>query len=104
MQLGDIITKVFYIKEAEFRLRRNGKIVDSFNLYISKLKKGYIEDGQVIENVDEVIDKIFVPFYTTRENGSGIGLSFARQVMVMHNGYIEVNSKPNLSTTFSLYF
>ncbi|PRM88727.1 methyl-accepting chemotaxis protein [Aliarcobacter cryaerophilus] len=40
-----------------------GKIVDSFNLYISKLKKGYIEDGQVIENVDEVIDKISQGFY-----------------------------------------
>ncbi len=40
-----------------------GKIVDSFNLYISKLKKGYIEDGQVIENVDEVIDKIAQGFY-----------------------------------------
>ena len=40
-----------------------GKIVDSFNLYISKLKKGYIEDGKVIENVDEVIDKIAQGFY-----------------------------------------
>ena len=40
-----------------------GKIVDSFNQYISQLKKGYIEDGQVIENVDEVIDKIAQGFY-----------------------------------------
>ncbi|WP_141048287.1 methyl-accepting chemotaxis protein [Aliarcobacter cryaerophilus] len=40
-----------------------GKIVDSFNEYISKLRKGYIEDGQVIENVDEVIDKIAQGFY-----------------------------------------
>src|SRR5574344_1408746 len=40
-----------------------GKIVDSFNAYISKLKKGYIEDGLVIENVDKVIDKISQGFY-----------------------------------------
>ncbi|MFY9084329.1 cache domain-containing protein [Aliarcobacter cryaerophilus] len=40
-----------------------GKIVDSFNEYISKLRKGYVEDGQVIENVDEVIDKIAQGFY-----------------------------------------
>ncbi|QNM92590.1 cache domain-containing protein [Aliarcobacter cryaerophilus] len=40
-----------------------GKIVDSFNEYIFKLRKGYIEDGQVIENVDEVIDKISQGFY-----------------------------------------
>ena len=34
-----------------------------YNVYISKLRKGYIEDGQVIENVDEVIDKIAQGFY-----------------------------------------
>ncbi|RBQ29723.1 cache domain-containing protein [Aliarcobacter vitoriensis] len=40
-----------------------GKVVDSFNAYISKLKEAYIEDGKVIENVDEVIDKISQGFY-----------------------------------------
>lgn len=49
---------------------------------------------------DEVIDKIFVPFYTTRIGGSGIGLSFARQVIVMHNGTIEVESKEGAYTEF----
>jgi len=36
LQLGDIITKVFYIKEAEFRLRRNGRIIDSFLKIVDK--------------------------------------------------------------------
>ncbi len=40
-----------------------GKIVDSFNGYIQKLKDGYIEDGKVIANVDEVIEKISQGFY-----------------------------------------
>lgn len=53
---------------------------------------------------EEIIDKIFIPFYTTRENGSGIGLSFARQVMVMLNGNIEVKSVPNKKTEFILNF
>lgn len=61
-----------------------------------------IDNGKGIP--EEVIDKIFVPFFTTRENGSGIGLSFARQVMVMHNGNIEVQSLPNNKTVFSLFF
>jgi len=49
---------------------------------------------------EEIIDKIFVPFYSTRPNGSGIGLSFARQVMVIHNGTIEVKSKLGEFTLF----
>jgi len=53
---------------------------------------------------EDILDKIFVPFFTTRNNGSGIGLSFARQVMVMHNGSIEVQSTTNETTSFNLYF
>ncbi|MCG3702200.1 cache domain-containing protein [Aliarcobacter butzleri] len=40
-----------------------GKLTDSFNNYIKKLKSGYIEDGKVIENVDEVIEKVINGFY-----------------------------------------
>ncbi len=40
-----------------------GALVDSFNTYINKLKSGYEEDGKVIENVDEVIEKVINGFY-----------------------------------------
>jgi methyl-accepting chemotaxis protein len=40
-----------------------GKLVDSFNGYIGKLKEGYEEDSKVIENVDEVIEKVINGFY-----------------------------------------
>lgn len=40
----------------------------------------------------EVIDKIFIPFFTTKENGSGIGLSLSRQIMRVHRGYIHAES------------
>ncbi|MEE4198088.1 MAG: ATP-binding protein [Bacteroidales bacterium] len=53
---------------------------------------------------EEVVDKIFIPFFSTTEGGSGIGLSFARQVMILHHGRIEVQSSPGDGTTFSLYF
>lgn len=52
----------------------------------------------------EKIDKIFVPFYTTKEEGSGIGLSLSRQIMQLHGGSIGVVSKPGIKTTFSLKF
>jgi nitrogen fixation/metabolism regulation signal transduction histidine kinase len=51
-----------------------------------------------------IIDDIFIPFYTTKEKGSGIGLSLSRQIMRLHNGTIRVNSIPNKETVFSLVF
>ncbi len=49
----------------------------------------------------ELLDKIFVPFFTTREQGSGIGLSLSRQIMRLHGGNISVNSRPG-HTIFEL--
>jgi two-component system, NtrC family, nitrogen regulation sensor histidine kinase NtrY len=53
---------------------------------------------------DNLIDKIFVPFFTTKENGSGIGLSLSRQIMKLHGGVIDVRSKSGTETVFSLKF
>ena len=53
---------------------------------------------------DELIGDIFIPFFTTKDNGSGIGLSLARQIMKLHGGTISVFSKPGAGTVFSLVF
>lgn len=53
---------------------------------------------------DEISDKVFVPFFTTREKGSGIGLSLSRQIMRMHKGLIRYKSAPGKETVFSLIF
>lgn len=52
----------------------------------------------------EVIDKIFVPFFTTKSGGSGIGLSICRQIMNRHGGTISVISEVEKGTTFTLHF
>jgi signal transduction histidine kinase len=52
----------------------------------------------------EAMNRIFIPFFTTRPDGSGIGLSFSRQVMRFHKGDITVNSDPDNRTTFTLKF
>ncbi|MGF1585090.1 MAG: PAS domain-containing sensor histidine kinase [Bacteroidales bacterium] len=52
----------------------------------------------------EIREKIFIPFFTTRENGSGIGLSLSKQIMRQHGGKITVQSAPGEGTTFSLIF
>jgi len=54
--------------------------------------------------LEEVIDKIFIPFFTTKPNGSGIGLSLSRQIMRLHGGTISVTSEAGISTKFSLTF
>lgn len=53
---------------------------------------------------EEIIEQIFVPFFTTRENGSGIGLSLSRQILRLHGGSIQARSVPNKETVFCLSF
>jgi nitrogen fixation/metabolism regulation signal transduction histidine kinase len=53
---------------------------------------------------DEIATKIFVPFFTTREGGSGVGLALARQVMIAHGGFIRLGKKEGAGTTFTLTF
>lgn len=50
------------------------------------------------------LDSIFVPFYSTKPNGSGIGLSLSKQIMNLHNGTIKVSSPPGQGTSFTLVF
>jgi nitrogen fixation/metabolism regulation signal transduction histidine kinase len=50
------------------------------------------------------MDNIFIPFYTTRDKGSGIGLSLAKQIMRLHNGQISVKSNAGKGAEFILNF
>ncbi|HPN68510.1 MAG TPA: HAMP domain-containing sensor histidine kinase [Saprospiraceae bacterium] len=52
----------------------------------------------------EVLENIFIPFFTTKKNGSGIGLSLSKQIMLLHKGKILVNSVLDKGTTVSLVF
>ncbi len=51
----------------------------------------------------EAINKVFIPFYSTKSKGSGIGLSLCRQMMTLHKGHISVSSD-NQGTRFTLFF
>jgi nitrogen fixation/metabolism regulation signal transduction histidine kinase len=53
---------------------------------------------------EDNLDEIFVPFFTTRQNGSGIGLSISKQIMRVHGGNLKVRSVPHKETVFCLSF
>jgi two-component system nitrogen regulation sensor histidine kinase NtrY len=74
----------------------------TYRLAHNKVYIDVTDNGKGIEA--DNIEKIFVPFYTTRKNGSGIGLTITRNIMKMHRGSLEVDSIPNQRTTFSLVF
>lgn len=67
-----------------------------------KIQLDVVDNGCGIDK--ELLDKIFIPFFTTKEQGSGIGLSLSRQIMRMHKGTISVTTKPGRQTTFFLRF
>ena len=50
----------------------------------------------------EVQDKIFIPFFTTKTTGSGIGLSLCKQIMTLHGGSIRVSSEVGKGSCFTL--
>jgi two-component system, NtrC family, nitrogen regulation sensor histidine kinase NtrY len=63
---------------------------------------------QVTDNgpgiLPDVMDKIFIPFFTTKQSGSGIGLALSRQIIRLHNGTITAHSEANKETVFTLTF
>ncbi|WP_366141464.1 HAMP domain-containing sensor histidine kinase [uncultured Aquimarina sp.] len=52
----------------------------------------------------DIMESIFIPFFTSKSTGSGIGLSLCKQIMLLHKGKILVNSKEDEGTVFSLVF
>lgn len=74
--------------------------------------KAFSIEGSVIIQVDddgsgipvEIIEDIFVPFFTSKKSGSGIGLSLSKQIIQNHNGTISVNSVPGKGARFTMRF
>jgi len=60
------------------------------------------DNGRGIE--DQILNQIFIPFYTTKKNGSGIGLSLSKNIMKKHGGNLIVSSEVGKFTMFSLIF
>jgi len=83
--------------------RENARI--ELRAYLNKRGRPTI---QVYDNgvgiLKDVLDKVFIPFFTTKPSGSGIGLSLSRQILKLHGGTITAQSDPDVETTFTMTF
>jgi len=76
-----------------------------FNAFMDtngKVKVTISDNGSGIDK--EKMDNIFIPFFTTKENGTGVGLSLSRQIMKLHKGSINIYSEPYVQTIVNLKF
>lgn len=83
--------------------RPDARIV--LSAYVSSSRKAIVK---VADNgmgmTEEVMENIFIPFFSTKKTGSGIGLSLCKQIMMLHKGNIQVQSKEGEGTAFLLHF
>ncbi len=78
------------------------RILLSASLEQHKLMIKISDNGSGIS--PELLDKIFIPFFSTKKSGSGIGLSLCKQIMLLHKGNIKVQSKEGEGSAFVLLF
>jgi signal transduction histidine kinase len=93
--INNAIDALQHVKPAKIAIIVSENTGGSLRISVTDNGKGIPEDA---------MEKIFIPFYTTKENGSGIGLSLSRKIMRLHKGSISVFSNPNVQTTFMLSF
>ena len=80
-------------------------VEDEPNLPIAKgkcVKLTITDEGTGISS--KYLDKIFDPYFSTKQKGSGLGLTTAYSIIKNHNGHISVESQLGVGTTFQIYF
>lgn len=97
------------ISQILVNLIKNAKEAGARNITIKagidRMEQTVIEvsnDGEAISRESQ--EQIFVPFFTTKNTGSGIGLSLSRQIMNQHNGHLDLVESNDTRTAFSLVF
>lgn len=93
-----LVNAIEAVKDAE-----KGRI--TLSGYVNSAKKSIIS---ITDNgtgmTEAVMENIFIPFFSTKKTGSGIGLSLCKQIMMLHKGNIQVQSEPGKGSVFLLQF
>jgi two-component system, NtrC family, nitrogen regulation sensor histidine kinase NtrY len=91
------------VKNAIEAIDKNSERNININALVDEEGKTVISVKDSGKGIDEtLLEDIFVPFFTTKPEGSGIGLSFSKQVVRMHAGEIMVSSEPGKGSVFSI--
>lgn len=78
----------------------DGKININVKQISNKLTIDITDNGHGIPS--EIKDKIFIPFFTTKSDGTGIGLSLCKRIIRLHNGHLSIQESHNNQTTFRI--
>ena len=89
------------VKNAIQAEARTVRITAEINIY-EHVIINVLNDGRPISKESQ--EEIFVPFYTTKQEGTGIGLSLSRQIMRLHNGTLSLTRSDETGTVFTLVF
>ena len=87
-------------------LKKGGTLYISTRLHVKRAKKSPNEFVQVevrdtgVGIPEKNLEHIFDPFFTSKDEGSGLGLSISHQIVKEHGGYVEIQSKLGEGTTF----
>jgi len=93
------------LQNAEHALEQVAAPIVRLHAYLNKRGHVVIDIADNGDGVaDEIAKNIFVPFFTTKRNGSGVGLALARQVMLAHHGMIKLEQSPTGGALFRLTF
>ena len=101
-QISQVLINLIKNSLQALQSKNNGEISLIAYKKDNKIHIAVEDNGKGIHK--NIIGDIFIPFYTTKETGSGIGLSISKQIMKMHDGTISVSSVPDNSTEFTLVF
>jgi two-component system nitrogen regulation sensor histidine kinase NtrY len=108
----DIVLDPILVEQVMINLITNSIHALEKTLQPSIVLKSYYQDKQTVIEIqdngkgipDKELTEIFVPFFTTKKDGSGIGLSLSKQIMSLHGGSIKVKSQLHAGTSFYLHF
>jgi len=93
------------LQNAEHAIERTADPEVTLSAHVSKRGHVVIEVSDNGTGItDSIGTRVFVPFYTTRRDGSGVGLALSRQIMTAHRGAISYSKRPDRGTTFRLMF
>ncbi len=98
VMINIIQNAIHAVEDAEDKLIQLDAFIDEAGKIIIEVS----DTGKGIE--EEALGKIFIPFFTTKRKGSGIGLSLSKQIMRRHKGNIQVKSTVGKGSTFKLIF